>query len=352
MEIDLEKNISIDNLKNKIDIGKINRPPKAWYYLGPVKSIKTTPTAFSPWGKPLIAYRNEKGIVAQYRHCIHMNTDLVKGTVVNGNITCPMHAWKFDKKGKCTDIPGGNHNECKLRLPSFPTHVVGGHAFVYKQTIKRGVTPPPIPFPAFQDLSWNEFEVGKGINFLSDSPWYLITANGFDICHFEFVHGRVPLRKSEIKFHSNSHCSIEHNYKNISQTWFDKLIRHVYGEKMSLNYNVFNGNMILSRTGMNGKSNYMCANVQPLDGERSKITIFPLTPKTIAIKQIPVLKHIGNFIRRVIIRQFFLAELRSIKSVRLLPENLMESDRVVTQYFHWLSTAMHKSTTKEETHEK
>ena len=130
MEIDLENKISrikigqpepIEYLKTSIDVNRLKKPPKSWYYLGSEKDIKKTPTPFSPWGKALIAYKDNENIVVQHRHCIHMNTDLMKGKIVNGSISCPMHAWKFNAQGKCTEIPGGNHNDCKMRLPTFPT---------------------------------------------------------------------------------------------------------------------------------------------------------------------------------------------------------------------------------------
>ncbi|MDX1693692.1 MAG: Rieske 2Fe-2S domain-containing protein, partial [Ketobacteraceae bacterium] len=176
-----------DFIKAGIDMDRLRHEPKSWYYAGNIRSFTERPKPISPWGKPLVAYRSKGNIVIQYRHCVHMNTDLVKGKVVNGQLVCPMHAWKFNSDGECTDIPGGDLKQCRLTLPSFHTHQIGSHVFVYRQA--KSACPVPPAFPEFSDLTWDEFELDPAIEFFSDTPWYLVTANGFDLCHFEFVHG-------------------------------------------------------------------------------------------------------------------------------------------------------------------
>lgn len=335
-----------DEMKSKIDMTRLSASPAAWYYVGREVDFSAKPKPISPWGKPLMVYKRGDEIVVQNRHCVHMNTDLLNATPMPNGVACPMHGWKFDLEGRCIDIPGGDHQACQLHLPTYPVHRIGTHLFVHKRAKSPRSSQPLPPFPQFQDKSWSDFELDKGLDFYCDSPWYLITANGFDICHFEFVHGRKPIVPSDIIFHDEYHCGIEHHYRNISQTWFDKLLRSIYGAEMSLSFNVFDGTMILSRTGLNNKSNYMCANVQPIDENTSKITIIPLTLKTLSERQNPLLKILIRWIRRISIRQFFNAELRSIRHVRLNPKRLMPSDHVLIRYFYWLSNCMHKSNTQ------
>lgn len=326
---------TLAHVKTQIDLRKLSRPPSAWYYIGPEKMFGTKPRGVSPWGKPLLIYRVGEKLVVQHRHCVHMNTDLTKGKVVNGRLVCPMHVWKFDDQGNCTDVPGLAGGECHLILPSYHVHVVDGHVFAYSRP--KSVCREVPSFPEFRQHQWEEFEMGPAIDFYSDTPWYMVTANGFDVSHFEFVHGRTPVAPSEMKVYAKNHCGIQHQYENTSNTWFDRIIRRLMGKQMSLDFDVFDGNMILSKTQAAGKSSYMCSNVQPIDEESCRISIFPLVKKTDAQRQFFLTRFIIRVLRRFFIKQFFMAELRSIKSVRLKPQSLMQSDLVVAKYFSWLS---------------
>lgn len=339
----LQQKAILQHLKQSISVDRLNKPPAAWFYVGPESAISDTPTPIAPWGKPLMVYRAGEDIIVQSRHCVHMNTDLTKARLQQEKISCPMHGWKFDAQGKVAEIPGGDAGTCKLHLPTYPVFCVGGHVFTHKRAISRTRAEKTPPFPAFADKAWNTFHLEKGIDFYSDAPWYLITANGFDICHFEFVHGRKPVTPSELIIHDPHHCGIEHRYLNVSQTWFDRLLRKIYGAEMQLAFDVFDGNTILSCTKMRGRTNYMCANVQPISETTSKITIIPLTPISVYQKQNAIVRLLAQWVRRQAIRLFFNAELRSIRNVRLNPKRLMASDNVLIRYFHWLSNEMHRS---------
>lgn len=58
-------------------------------------------------GTPLALFRDSSGKVqALLDRCPHRHIALSEGKVVNGQIECPYHGWKFNGQGYCTHVPG------------------------------------------------------------------------------------------------------------------------------------------------------------------------------------------------------------------------------------------------------
>jgi phenylpropionate dioxygenase-like ring-hydroxylating dioxygenase large terminal subunit len=57
-------------------------------------------------GSPVVLFRSDKGIAALFDRCVHRLVELSTGKVVNGEIECPYHGWRYDGEGLCTAIPG------------------------------------------------------------------------------------------------------------------------------------------------------------------------------------------------------------------------------------------------------
>lgn len=58
-------------------------------------------------GQDLVAFRDKEGKAAVLdAFCPHLGAHLGHGgTVVDGTVQCPFHAWRFDAGGRCVDIP-------------------------------------------------------------------------------------------------------------------------------------------------------------------------------------------------------------------------------------------------------
>lgn len=57
-------------------------------------------------GAPVVLFRSGKGIAALFDRCVHRLVELSTGKIVNGEIECPYHGWRYDGDGRCTAIPG------------------------------------------------------------------------------------------------------------------------------------------------------------------------------------------------------------------------------------------------------
>lgn len=74
-------------------------------------------------GVPLVLFRDDRDRAAALPdYCPHRFAPLSKGKVVSGDVECPYHGWRFNRKGQCTRVPGTDQG-CSRNslLPTFQT---------------------------------------------------------------------------------------------------------------------------------------------------------------------------------------------------------------------------------------
>ena len=87
-------------------------------------------------GEPVVFYRDSKGKVSALRDiCPHRGIPLSYGRVVNDQVECPYHGWKFDCTGTCTEIPSltpdQDLNPNKIKVRSYPVQEAQGLIWVF-----------------------------------------------------------------------------------------------------------------------------------------------------------------------------------------------------------------------------
>lgn len=121
-------------------------------------------------GEPVVFYRDSKGKVSALRDiCPHRGIPLSYGRVVNDQLECPYHGWKFDCTGTCTEIPSllpdQDLNPNKIKVRSYPVHEAQGLIWVFMGDKNADPTlAPPVPvLKAFgSDV---KPKMGKVVNF-------------------------------------------------------------------------------------------------------------------------------------------------------------------------------------------
>lgn len=112
--------------------------------------------AFKLAGEPLVVTRKSNGEVYSIRDiCPHRGIPLSYGQVVNDEVECPYHGWKFNSEGVCTEIPSlceGQDLDCrKIRVRNFPTLEKQGLIWVFlgdkdqPQDASLAPQPPTLP---------------------------------------------------------------------------------------------------------------------------------------------------------------------------------------------------------------
>src|SRR5690349_16544221 len=102
-------------------------------------------------GEDLLAFRDtggQVGLVAQA--CPHRGASLFFGRNEEDGLRCAYHGWKFDRAGRCVDMPNeapGCPLKEKVRLRAYPCRERCGVVWAY---LGPRAEPPPLP-----EFEWN-----------------------------------------------------------------------------------------------------------------------------------------------------------------------------------------------------
>ncbi len=77
-----------------------------WYSVIPRSQLSKQPQGFELLGQKIVLWLDDAGkAIAASDRCCHRSAQLSKGKVVDGNIVCPYHGWRFDGEGACVLVP-------------------------------------------------------------------------------------------------------------------------------------------------------------------------------------------------------------------------------------------------------
>ena len=135
-------------------------------------------------GTRVVLYRDAGGkAVVQGAYCPHLGADLSVGQVVEGQIRCAYHHWRFDCAGRCVDIPAGDRIPPGARIATYPSAEAWGLVWAF-----NGETPtfevPRIPGADERELVCeSHFRGTRALD-----PWVGVS-NGVDFQHLRALHG-------------------------------------------------------------------------------------------------------------------------------------------------------------------
>lgn len=178
--------------KGHPNLGLRNR----WYLLGVSGLVGLDPVPLRALGEDLVLWRDGGGVPRLMAdHCPHRGARLSLGDVIDGQLQCWYHHWRFDSTGQCTLVPsqGGT---CALADSTrievgYPVEERAGYLWAWIGEDE----PDPLELPdELTDPSWSTFPetVEWGAN------WLLALENLVDIMHAPFLHARSITLKSGI----------------------------------------------------------------------------------------------------------------------------------------------------------
>src|SRR5499433_4478598 len=135
-------------------------------------------------GTRVIVYRGADGrAVVQSAFCPHLGADLSVGQVIDGQIRCAYHHWRFDCSGRCVDIPAGDKIPPGARIATYPSAEAWGLVWAF-----NGEAPlfpvPGIPGTTEREICYeSHFRGTRGVD-----PWVSVS-NGVDFQHLRTLHG-------------------------------------------------------------------------------------------------------------------------------------------------------------------
>ncbi|HYB43982.1 MAG TPA: Rieske 2Fe-2S domain-containing protein [Candidatus Methylomirabilis sp.] len=150
-------------------------------------------------GTRVVLYRDAAGRpLVQSAYCPHLGADLSVGQVLEGQIRCAYHHWRFDGGGRCVDIPAGDKIPPGARIATYPSAEAWGLVWAF-----NGDAPsfpvPRIPGADERDLVWEAHVRGTR----AQDPW-VSTSNGVDFQHLRTLHGLPAVDPADVRVGEHS----------------------------------------------------------------------------------------------------------------------------------------------------
>jgi len=161
--------------------------PPAWYIALSSRRLKPGKVlALELFGEKLVAWRTKSGRpVIMPRYCPHQGASLAIGKVIDDELRCPFHHWRFDGAGVCTAIPGAKRIPPTARVSPYPVVERYGYVWVW-----YGTAAPLYDVPDFPPLTTEKNDyVGFRYRDRTTGTVRHLLENAVDYYHFLTLHG-------------------------------------------------------------------------------------------------------------------------------------------------------------------
>ncbi|CAM8664983.1 Rieske_RO_Alpha_N domain containing protein [Sphingobium cupriresistens] len=190
---------------------------QAWYPVSEAKALQAGKIIGRQFlGSKIILYRDAQGRpVAQTAYCAHLGADLSDGDMVDGQVRCPYHHWRYGPDGHCTHIASGHRPPRSARLFNYPVAEKWGLIWVFNGT------EPLYEVPSFDgDESDYLFTARERPDVILTDSWIQGT-NGLDFQHLTAVHNMPETAKpGEVTFNE---FTIEYPLTFMSPDGFNRM---------------------------------------------------------------------------------------------------------------------------------
>lgn len=173
-----------------------------WYIAAQSKDVgKDKPFATKILNEWVVIFRDESGEAqALQDRCAHRCAQLSKGTVKNGELSCPYHGWTYRGDGNVTHVPSeGPRRAMNTKNTSRKTRnfqVLEAQDYIYVCLSEKPVVLPPFSIPGFRLPGWGSIRV---INRFKNNVTNCVE-NFVDIPHTVSVHPKIFRNTKEEKF--------------------------------------------------------------------------------------------------------------------------------------------------------
>ncbi len=236
-----------------------------WYIILESNEIRPgKPVGVTRMGEKLVLWRGIDGkVVCMKDQCPHRGVALSCGKLIDGQIQCPFHGFRFDSRGSCTLIPANGRNQPVpkvFRISTYPTHEEHGFIWIWWGEPAEKLPPtyffesirPEMSYASIRD-HWathysraieNQLDVvhlpfvhhntiGRGNRTLVDGPlvtWECETPelNVLNLwTHNRVDDGEQPLKASQLPQKPERTPSLQFCFPNLWQNWISPELRIV-----------------------------------------------------------------------------------------------------------------------------
>ncbi|MBD2137079.1 aromatic ring-hydroxylating dioxygenase subunit alpha [Anabaena sp. FACHB-1237] len=137
------------------DVRKLGISPDHWYVVCRSSEVTNKPVGVIIWHQAIALYRDHTGkIHALEDRCPHRQVKLSHGNIVNNEIECIYHGWRFNNTGQCTEVP---YLETNQKLPScqIRTYAVKEeNGFIWLYLGNNPTSRQPLEIPEWDHLNY------------------------------------------------------------------------------------------------------------------------------------------------------------------------------------------------------
>lgn len=162
---------------------------KAWYAVLPSHEVSDSPIKVTVHGMDFVLTRDNIGNLRAFNaYCPHRGCDLSLGSMLNEELVCPFHGWRFNSRGYCTHIPANGISAIippKAKLTVYPARDEAGLIWIHTYPLSQVDEQPCfINFPEFEANDWRfvPFETVWNTHFSR------VVESVLDVSHLPFVH--------------------------------------------------------------------------------------------------------------------------------------------------------------------
>ncbi|GAB1539451.1 aromatic ring-hydroxylating dioxygenase subunit alpha [Scytonema sp. NUACC21] len=229
------------------DVRQLGINPNHWYVVARSSEVKTQPVGVMLWKQAIALYRDRQGqIHAIEDRCPHRFVKLSHGQVIDDELECAYHAWRFNHKGECVAVPYLADNQklptCKIR--HYPVLEQSGFIWLFPGDLAtlHATSLKPMSLPEWEHL--NYIATVSAIN--CKAHYSFLIENLMDMyhghLHQDFQAWADPVLENiyEDKHRVDAHYNAQSYYKidkiwSISQLFFPAL-RRLHPEPLDVSY--------------------------------------------------------------------------------------------------------------------
>ena len=145
----------LTNRSNDIRACGINL--NCWYVVARSTEVTTQPVSVVLWNQAIALYRDSANQVhALTDQCPHRLVKLSHGRVINDQLECAYHGWRFDSSGECAAVPYLATNQklptCKVR--SYPVQERDGFIWLFPGELHLAQQQTLLGVPEWEHLNY------------------------------------------------------------------------------------------------------------------------------------------------------------------------------------------------------
>lgn len=306
--------------------------PASWYLLCAAADLAKGARSLHALGRDLVAFRTESGqVVVMDGRCAHLGADLGRGTVRGECIECPFHGWRYGADGRCTHMPGGHAIPAGARQLVYPT--VERHGLIFIFNGEEAL----FPLPFFFDALPEDYVAAKPVEFAADCTWYMVAAHGYDSQHFETVHSRRLHAPLVVDCPTPFARRSTYTADVLGKAYYDRLLRRFAGPTVRISITTWGGTVVLITGHFAHATSQFMICLRPVEGAKTECQVIPFGRKAHGRVAQWLIQPLSLWGRRLFTGGYLIAETEALGSPRYNPRSLVEADREMIEYFHWVA---------------